>query len=215
MIKKWKNMSGTDRLRIQILLLFGMVALYAPIYLQSSDQLFDAEKLVNRRKDRIEKRTSLDAVSIDGPNARILRNRIAEAEEQLAALAEESKTLEARFAPVDSNEIQQRIMLAISTLAERSGVRLVALSRQNAPSASVRAPGNSAVARAQGRPLLDVTARARFDSLFHFLNALETLPYHVCVMNLKLYTSDPKAQRGARTESVPDGSLHVQLVMSL
>ena len=55
MIKKWRNMSSGDQLRVQFLIGCFILIAYAPIYYISSDQLYEAKRMLHRRKDRIEK----------------------------------------------------------------------------------------------------------------------------------------------------------------
>lgn len=215
MLEKWRKMSPGDRLRVQILILFGLVAVYAPFYVGSSGRLFEAEKMLSRRKDRIEKRASLGKIAGGGPNLRTMENRIGQVEEQLKEVSAAFGKLDARFAPVDSDEVQQKLMLDLSTLAERTGVDLVSISRRGISPEGKATTANAPVDRALGRPLIDVTAKARFGALFNFLNELETLPFHVCVVNLKLYTKDPKNERGSAQGDTSAGELHVQLLMTL
>lgn len=214
MIAKWKKMSPGDRLRTQVLIACGLVAIYAPFCLKSSDRYFESVKMLHRRQDRIEKRARLDPVAASGPNVRTMESRIAQAEEHLRETDRTFGRLDARFAPLDSIDAQQRLMLEISTLAERTGVRLQSISRKNSATDAKASSPSMPVDPALGRPVLEIVARARFAALFDFLNGLDGLSYHAAAMNLKLYARDPRAERGREAETAA-GDLHVQLQLSL
>ncbi|MDP0494990.1 MAG: hypothetical protein Q7Q73_02160 [Verrucomicrobiota bacterium JB024] len=209
MIDKWRKMSAGDRRKFQILIIFGLVGLYAPFYMKSSGQLFEAEKMLHRREDRIEKRASLDGLGADGPNVRTIEGRIEEVDKRLEQVSADLAELNAKLVPVDSNEAQQELMLAVSTRAERTGVRLLTISRINAVSIDPKGLKRSA-GKAVERPEMEVTAEARFGELYNFLNALETLSYRVSVTSLKLYSKDSKTGNAN-----PTGELYIQMKISL
>lgn len=212
MIARWRTMPRGDRLRVQALIAFGLVAVYAPFCLQSSNRLFEAEKMLHRRRDRIEKRAQVGDLG-GGPNLRTVQNRLAQVEAELAEEARRHGELDARFVPVDSVEAQQQLLLEISTLAERTGFRLVSITRKGTVPEG-RAAGALPVDRTLGRPLLEIEARARFLALYEFLGGLAGLSHHAAATNLKLSVRDPKAERGREAEA-SSGQLYVQLQLSL
>ncbi|MGE9292174.1 MAG: hypothetical protein ACQKBW_01055 [Puniceicoccales bacterium] len=209
MIDKWRKMSTGERRKFQILIICGLIGLYAPFYMKSSGELFEAEKMLHRREDRIEKRASLDGLGADGPNARTIEGRIEEVDERLEKISATLDELNAKLVPLDDSEAQQELMLAVSTLAERTGVHLLTVAREN----TYAAGDNTRRRAADGtlvRPGMDVTAEAYFGELYSFLNALETLPYRVSVTSLNLYSKDSKTGK-----SNPTGKLNIQLKISL
>jgi hypothetical protein len=209
MFEKIRNLPQSDRRRLQVFIIFGLVGLYAPFYLHTSDRLFEAKKQVHRREDRIEKRTSLDNLKLDGPNVRTLETRIKEVGDELSAVSATFEERYAGFVPVESGDLQQQLMLEVSTLAEQTGVKLVSVSRKGSSPQGV-----AAVDRVLGRPLVNITAKAQFIGLLTFLNELDNLSYHVSVVNLKLYTGNPNDKSKAdRVES--SNELYVELQMSL
>ncbi|MFQ3224418.1 MAG: hypothetical protein ACI8Z5_000666 [Lentimonas sp.] len=209
MFEKIRNLSQSDLRRLQLLIIFGLIGLYTPFYLHTSERLFDAKKQVSRREDRIEKRTSLDDFESGGPNLRTLANRIKNVTEELSVVSATFEKRYAGFVPVESGDLQQQLMLEISTLAAQTGVKLLSVSRKGSLQ-----QGATAVDRALGRPLIDITAKAQFIGLLTFLNDLENLSYHVSVINLKLYSKNPKGESDA-DRAEPGNHLYVELQMSL
>ncbi|WP_309386447.1 hypothetical protein [Cerasicoccus frondis] len=213
MFSKWKKMSRGDRLRTQLLIGFGLLALYAPVYLKTSKQLFESEKMLSRREDRIEKRTGLEGIESTGPTIRTIEKRIAEADAKLQAVNQQYAEVSAGFASLESTEEQHKLMLEVSTLAERTGVRVISVAREG----SVIRGGDGGqipVDRELGRPVIEVTARAQFYSLLNFLNQLDALTYHVAVVNLKLYSRNPNKQSKS-TAAETEGALFIQLELAL
>jgi hypothetical protein len=212
MIKKWRKMSRPDRARTQILLVCALLALYAPLYLNSSEQLFESEKNLNRRKNRIETRTNIDGIDSGGFNLRGLERKIEKANAQLQTVSADFEALHTHFAPLNSADAQQQLMLEISTLAEESGVQLLSVFKKGD---AAQGEATIAVDHVLGRPLINVTAIAPFEYLLYFLNELETLSYHVSVVNLKLYTSNPNENPSATQATTSTSGLHIQLQLSL
>ncbi len=209
MIKKWKKMAPADRIRAQVACVALMLAFYSPLYFYSSGKLFEVDRMLSRRKDRIEKRTSMDQLDGGGVSVRTMENRIAKVETQIEAEWELLNTLDSGFVPMDSVEKQQELMLELSRLAARSGVQLLSVGRR----------GHSAlqpyIDSSSGRPLLDIKAIAQYGQLIYFLNGLPELSFHVAVLNVKIDSSDPKAGRRGEAEPLSGGRLYIQLELSI
>jgi hypothetical protein len=214
MIEKWRNMPAGERLRFQLLVAFCLVGVYGlAIYPTSKDKYDRSVMLLNRIKNRAEIQTTVDEMDSGGLSARALENRIEKVGEQLKEVSETLAKLESGFAPVDSADKQQKLMLEISTLAERYGIKLLSISRKRS-SPKGQMTTKIPVDPVSGRPFLDVKARAEYGRLLNFLNELKDLSFHVSVMNLKLHDQDPSGDH--RTEAdVPSNELYVYLVLSI
>ncbi len=195
MRKKWKAMSPTDKRRVQVLVIALLIAGYMPIFAYSSGQLRKHTHALNRRNNRMGTLTKIDTMNNDGPSERILGKRIKEVEEEIRQLAETFVAEEAGFAPVDSGEKQQELQLEISQLADRTAIDLVSVSKKK----FMNRDGTPNVDPFSGRPVLNLKLNATFPQFIQFLNGLESLSYHVSVMNVQLRVA-PKQGTSSRLE---------------
>lgn len=210
MISRWKALTPGERLKYQIVTIALMLGFYGLIpYQISRGDLAESEKMLSRRQNRIETRASLDDLKTDGANPDAVRKKIEAVEDRLRTAAEGLDELEKGFAPVDSDDVRQELMLEISTLAEKKGVTLLTMFRRG-----VDSDGETTAAsfdRETGRPILTIQAATSFWSLIDFLEGLETLSFHATVMNLKLEAN--LSGKGSETASrVP---LSVSMALSI
>lgn len=210
---RWHKLSPNERFRYQIATAFLLVAVYGLILYPISHRRFEeSKKMLNRRADRIKKRAGGDEKGDSGPNPQTVASQIEKADAQLKAIAAAFDELNTRFAPLESGRERRQLMLEISRLAERSGVQLLSVARKGASSGKemTAAPLDPVL----GRPLLVVTADARFGQLLTFLDGLRQLPFHVSVMNLKIYSDHRKGGVGGDARA-PEGALYVALEVSI
>jgi len=215
MISKWRKLPRQERLKYQGLLGFSLLALYSLlVYPQTHNRFFEAKKMLSRKTDRIEKRTATDDLSrIGKANPKAIEKRISEIDAEIAAVRAADNELDSGFAPVDSSEMRQQLMLEISKLAERSGIELISAARK---SYSVAGEEPVPVIDPEiGRPMLVLTANAYFDRLITFLRELEELSFHVAVVNLKVYSGDIVENNIRKYKNVPAGALYVFLEVSI
>lgn len=214
MLKKWQKLSKQDKLKYQFVAIFLIIAIYALIYLLStSGNYFESKKLLSRKQDRIEKRTKIGDLAGGGLNPKIVAKQIAKIDKEIEALSGTFDELDTGFAPIDSAETQQQLMLEISTLAKRTGVDLLSVARKG-----FRVDEDITFApldKELGRPLLVITANAEYVPLLEFLRGLKDLSFYVSVMNFKVYSRHLKNDRHRRNEDIPAGSLYTSLEVSM
>ncbi|HAI13028.1 MAG TPA: hypothetical protein DCM28_15080 [Phycisphaerales bacterium] len=213
MIKKWRNMSAGDRLRVQVLIGCLVLFMYAPMYYFSSDRLSEAKRMLHRRQDRIEKRTSLKGVQIGGVTVKAMENRVADLDQKIKDASAALEKINKRFAPLDATDLQQQLMLELSTTAQRAGVHLVSISRKSFRDREAPTTTTS-IDPQTGRPMLELTLKARFPALRHFLEALKDLSFHVAVMNVKMSAPNISGDRSAGKVEIDPSLLQVHLVVS-
>jgi len=102
------------------------------LYPLSYDQLIESESMLNRRRDRIAKRTVIKAGVVD-VNPRTLAGKIEQVEKDLERLSSEIMELDAGFASITSGEQRQHLLLEISNLVRKSGMELLAIAGKGAP----------------------------------------------------------------------------------
>lgn len=213
MIGRWREMSPEQRFQAQIVFAFLLVGMYGLVFYPISHGRFEeSKKMLHRRQDRIEKRAGFDEKKIGSFNPRAISAKIEKVDEQLKELSVAFDELDTGFAPLESSDVRQQLMLEISTLAERTGVELVSVSRKEISRGKEKAV--VPVDPVLGRPLLVVTANARFGQLLDFLHGLKNLSFHVSVMNLKICSQHLKGERGAEAH-LPEGAIFVSLEMSM
>jgi len=212
-MKTWKNLSASERTRIQILIVFMIIGMYGLVFYPISNKRFnESKKMLNRRKDRIEKRTSMNDFGGNGLNPKTISKKIEKVDRQLQELANSFDELDTGFAAVDSSDMRQQLMLEISTLAQRIGVELLSVARKG--SSPKEEMTRASVDPVLGRPLLVIRANAFFWQLIDFMHGLKDLSFYVSVMNLKLYSNPPET--AGRNESlIPAGTLYVSLEVSM
>jgi hypothetical protein len=208
-IDRWKELSPGERLQTQALIAFAIVALYGLIFFPVTHGKFQESKnMLHRRQDRIEKRAGSDDLGRGGQSPQTVISKLKKVDEQLKEVTATFDELDTGFAPVDSSDVRQQLMLEISTLAARTGVELLSVSRKEI------GPGNqrtiAPVDPILGRPLLVVTANAKFGQLLDFLYGLKELSFYVSVMNLKVSALRTKGGEGAI-----ESGLSVSLEMSM
>jgi hypothetical protein len=213
MIERWRKLSAKERFKAQIVMAFMIIGVYGLIlYPISHRKLQESERMIHRRKDRIEKRANIKDVGGNNLSPKVLAVKIEDVEKRIEEVSTSfgGGDLDSGFAPVESDEARQELLVEISTLAERTGVDLLSISRKGVPvrNEKAAAPAPSDL----GRPMLEIKAAASFKRLLDFLHGLKDLSFYVSVTNLKLYATPPG---GGREAAAPAGALYVSLEMSI
>ncbi|MDR1728117.1 MAG: hypothetical protein LBT74_09400 [Acidobacteriota bacterium] len=235
MIERWKGMSRGERLKWQVVIAFMTVAVYGlAVYPPLHKDYQSAKNMLNRSRDRMEKRADISKVSIEGVGPAALEKRIAEAREKLAAIEGDSEDLDSWFPASGDKEARQQQLLELATLSERIGMEIVSITDKPAPGAgggNKTKPAKKAskkdaqeddAAKAPppleaARPRLVIKANASFTQVLEFLDGLADLSFITCATNLKLYASPADAPGGARDKSskAKAGRLYVILEVSV
>lgn len=234
MVDKWRKLSPGERLRVQIVIGFLVLGLYGMlVYPFTRKQFVESKNMLHRRQNRIETRTETDALTTSA-NPQAIRRQIEETDKKLREIKESFNELDTGFAPVDSSDMRQQLLLEISTLAQRTKVELVSVARKGAEGKSgqdllgagrqgrpVEADATPvSVDSTLGRPLLVVNAIGQYEPLLAFLHGLKELSFYVSPMQVRLYSRHLKDMgKGAGTAvsslGPDDGSLNVFLELSM
>jgi len=161
--------------------------------------------LLNRRRDRIAKRTVLKGGIVD-VNPRTLAGKLEQVEKDLERLSSEIMELDAGFASITSGEQRQHLLLEISNLVRKSGMELLAIAGKGA--------SLNKMERNLKRPLLKLTARCDYYQLLAFLDGLQGLSNNVAVMQIKLQIDDKKEKKDSK-QRVEESSGLFQVFMML
>ncbi len=221
-IKRWNMLNQRDRYRILILGLATVIAAYSfLIYPKSEKALMHSDNMIKRRLDRISKRAQIDK-KVDSSNPTGLSRKLIKLEKELELAEARLANNMARFAPIDSAKAQQRLRLEISTLAQRSGLRVKKSNRLGLKKASIQTARRNpeetpipAVKNPYGRPLLEVRGESSYWSLLKFLESLKNLTYHVSVVRLHAVVNQPASSKPDRWAVQPSNQLSIHLVLTL
>lgn len=190
MINRWKKLTSGEKLRAQLVIGFLIVGLYGLVfYPLSSNKLTEAEKMLRRRSDRIEKRANIDNLGTDGLNTKVIQRKIEKTDKLIQEVYASFDELDTGFAPIESADVRQQLLLEISKLAERTNIEILSvlrkkLSLKDDPQAVYVDP-------LLKRPILIIKLNAYYWNLLEFLQGLKDLSFYVSVMNIKLYSTPP------------------------
>jgi hypothetical protein len=212
-IGRWKKLSAGERLRAQAVIACVLLVLYGLlVYPVSSKKFKESVNSLNNQKNRTKTSAQVDLGS-GGLSPGVIANKIEEVEQELNKVRESFDELDTGFAPVDSAEMRQQLMLEISTLAERTGVELLSVGRKGFT--PEKGPDTSVVDPVIGRPLMEVTANADFPRLLGFLHGLKDLSFYVAVMKLKVHSRHLQEKRPGASGYLPPGAVFVSFEMSI
>jgi len=197
--------------------LFLIAGLYGLlIYPSTHTRYFEAKKLLHRKQDRIIKRTTMGEIKNSGGNPKVIQKKIDQIDKEIAETVGSFNELDTGFAPIDSTEVQQQLLLEISKLAERTGIELISVAKKG-----YTRKGELSIAPIDpelGRPLLTLIANSSYFPLLDFLHGLKDLTFYVSVMNLKIYTDLNREELGTmrlEERNLPPGTLTVALDLSI
>lgn len=210
---RWQKLSPSERLRAQAIVASLLLGIYAPFFFVSKGKLAESEKKIHRRADRIKKRAATPDSLAGGPAPQAIVKQIQEVDAKLTGIRASFDELDTGFAPVESIEMRQQLMLEISTLAERTGVEILSVARKGfSPEKELGLP---VVDPLLGRPLLEVTANADFRRLLEFLHGLRDLSFYVAVMNLKVHSRHLQQERRPASGYLSPGAISVSFELSI
>lgn len=217
MLNKWRALSAKERMQYKLVGLFLIAGLYGLlIYPSTHTRYFEAKKLLHRKLDRIEKRASMGEIKDSGGNPKVIQKKIDQLDKEIAITTGSFNELDTGFAPIDSTEVQQQLLLEVSKLAERTGIELISVAKKG-----YTKKGELSIAPIDpvlGRPLLILIANSKYFPLLDFLHGLKDLSFYVSVMNLKIYTNLSREDMGAMRiddRELPAGTLTVALELSI
>jgi len=211
--KRWAKLSSKDRLRVIVVVGFTLLGLYGGLlYPLSYDELVNSENMLNRRKDRIARRTVLTTRTVD-VNPRTLAVKMKKIENNFEQMSEEILKLEAGFAPIASSERRQSLLLEISTLVRKSGMELLAIAGKAAPQNSKDIA--TVVDHYLKRPLLKLTARCDYWELLDFLDGLKNLSANVAVMQIELHVESMEMEDDKKKQDSPSDLLQVFMMLAI
>jgi hypothetical protein len=214
MVERWRKFTPEQKLQAQVILAGLLVGLYFGVFYQvSRHSLTHEEMMLDRQRRQTQTQARIDNLGGQELSPQTIQRKIEVVQKELGEVTASFDELDTGFAPVDSSDVRQQLMLEISNLAARTGFELLSVVRKGG--AQGGDAGLAIVDPTLGRPLLEVTANTRFTALLGFLEGLKDLSFYASVMKLQVYARDlHKQSDGAPLPAAP-GALFVSLELSI
>lgn len=201
---KYQAMSERDRKLLWIFLICSFSAAYLFWAAATWEQMFDTQKMANRKADRIEKR--LGDLDIPKLEEGISEDRLTELNKTLTRQTNELRTLGSRFLPLNDAGAREALKLELTQLAQANMLRVSRLSSSNdAPRTDhAQLEGQALRESFAQRPQFQFSLGGHYLNLIGFLDGLPNMRYHTYVTDITL-------------ERVPDsaGYLNIQLNLQI
>ena len=198
--QKYYGLDGREKKQLWFIIGLSLLASYFFFSAWLWQQMFDAEKMANRRANRIETRIGkIEPPRLqDGVSEGVLK---AETEHQ-KVLEEQLKALAGNLLPLDNAGIREQFKLELAQLAETNNMRVNRVKALNAglrPSLS-ELSGEALREYLTKRPEFDLVVTGYFLNLVHFISGLQHLSYGAYVTDMTI-----------KPEETADGRLMIQL----
>jgi Tfp pilus assembly protein PilO len=184
---KYKSLSDKDQRLMIVLIICVLVSGYGFWAAMLWQDMFEAEKLANRKENRIE--TRIGKVEAPKFDSSISEKRLQELSDELLISQDKIEKLTHRFIQLDNAGLVQKIKLKVSELADESGVKIETFEIINIK----RKPGteeideyNDVRQKYYNRPLVAIQASSNYFSLLAFLKGLNSLEKLAVVKHLQI-----------------------------
>ncbi len=189
---KYKSLSAKDQRLMIVLIICIIVSGYGFIAAMLWQEMFEAEKLANRKANRIETRIG----KIEEPkfDSSISDKRLKEVSDELFTSQEIIKQLTQSFIKLDDGELLQKLKLNISELADDSGVVIETfevLNIKHKQGAEEIGEFEDLREKYYKRPHLAIQASSDYFSLLAFLQGLKNLDKLAIVKQLQIERQAP------------------------
>jgi len=174
--QKFKRLAAKEKQQIVILAVCVVVSIYTFFAAMLWEEMFNVEKLANRKENRIESRIGKIVEpkfnnAISDKNLAILTEKLTDSNQQISEITE-------RFIPLNDADRLQQLKLNISALAEDIGLVIKHLEVQDIKFQAKEeelAEFSDLHKKYYERPFLYIQAESRFFALVNFIEALKEL----------------------------------------
>ncbi|MGL1958379.1 MAG: hypothetical protein OCD00_13790 [Colwellia sp.] len=174
--QKFKRLPAKDRKQIVILVICVVVTIYSLFAAMLWEEMFNAEKMANRKANRIETRIGKIeepkfASEISDKNLKKLKSQLEQSNELLSQVTQ-------RFVPLDDSDRLQKLKSNVSKLAEDLGLNIKqfeVLGIKYKITEEELTEFTDTRRKYYQRPLFSIEAESRFFPLLNFIEALKKL----------------------------------------
>lgn len=183
---KYTKLSPSERKQLVILIVFSFLAAYLFYAAKTWEQMFDTEKLANRKADRIEKRIG----EIKPPELEegVSDQVLADLQKQLAAQEKSLQEYAATLLPLGDATAREALKLELTQLAYANQLRLSKMQASDLQSVAnvTELKGEKLRSYLNNRPAFKLTLSGQFLNLVRFIDSLNQLSYQAYVNDLKV-----------------------------
>ncbi|WP_372832495.1 hypothetical protein [Pontibacterium sp.] len=199
---KYQALPERDRKMLWIFISCSLVAGYLFWAAATWAQMFETQKMANRKADRIEKR--LGNVDIPKLEEGISEAHLATLKTTLDSQTRELRNLASTLLPLNDAGAREALKLELTQLAQSSMLRVSRLttSKNTLRSNHQHLDGQALREHFSNRPHFLFSLGGHYLNLITFLDALPELSYHIYVTDIAL-------------ESVPDSEGYLKIHLSL
>jgi hypothetical protein len=175
-----------ERQQILFIIIFAVVGSYGLTASMLWEQMFQAEKMANRKANRIE--TRLDGFKTPEIDASLTQERFDNKQQELMALEKQLINFSAKLLPLDDPQPQEKIKLALARIAANNGIAITALTASNADIKAMPEKLTGAALRdiLQNRPLFQVSSQGSYQAFLNFSQQLKQLPFYSVMRSLTI-----------------------------
>lgn len=184
--EKYLNLSSKERKQVLVLVIFSLLAGYLFYAAQTWQAMFHAEKMANRKADRIEKRIGdFKAPELEeGISDQVLTKL----EEQLKKQEASLKSYANSLMPIGDATAREALKLELTQLAYANQLRVARMKASELkPSVNVsQLSGEQLRDYLKDRPVFKLVLSGQFLNLVGFVDGLTQLKYQVYVRDLNV-----------------------------
>lgn len=198
--QKYYGLDSRERKQLLFVLIFSLIGGYLFFSAWLWQQMFDAEKMANRRENRIETRIGkIEPPKLEkGISDAVLKQQL----ELQALLEEDMRRLAGALLPLDDAGAREQFKLELAKLAEVNNLRVSHVKAENSEIRPPLSESNGAELRRYlvERPVFALALRGSYLNLLHFVNGLQRLTYRAHVTDMSMEPDENS-----------DGRLQIQL----
>lgn len=183
---KFYALEAKERLQLIFIIALSVIALYGYSAAVMWEHMFEAEKLANRKANRIETRIGkLPDTDID---ASLTPETLENHQERLISIEQQLINFSENLMPLDDPEPREATKLALSRIAANQGIDIISLRATNTDIVPIPEKLNGEALRnlLTKRPVFRVICKGNYLNFVRFSEQLKTLPYQSFIRHLSM-----------------------------
>jgi len=185
--QKYKRLPTKEKTQLIVLVVCVVISAYGFFAAMLWQDMFEAEKLANRKENRIETRIG----KIEEPkfDSDVSDKNLAKLQAELDTSNKEIKTITGKFIPLNNAESLQQLKLDISEQADDMGLKIInfeVLGVELKPHEEELTEFTDTRSQYYKRPYFSIEAQSRFYALLDFIQALNQLENIAIVQKISI-----------------------------
>ncbi len=199
--ERFEKLAPGERKQVIFLCIMFAVGLYGAAAGYLWMNMFEAEKLADRRENRL--KTNIGTLKEPEVSREFSEPELKKLQAEYETYQARLTAIEAHQVPLDSPEPREQLKLALTRLAAQHHVEVLSLKSvvQDAATASAAAKVSPALQHFVSRPYFSLDCRARYQDFIAFTQSLTELPFNGFIRQLLIARS---AQDKATTTTGDD-----------